>query len=189
MTFYQQQAADIVWNLTHIVPLAIFVFITTIPAEALAWSQELSTSQQPLTFILDPALSAVAIMGAESFPGSAGSGINKSRASTIKPVDRAKIHEGALIRVLAFAYSSAVSQTDADPFTTASGKQVASGTIAANFLPFNTRVRIGTTMYTVHDRMNDRYNDKFVIDVWQTTHDEALEWGARFVEMEIVSLP
>lgn len=189
MTFYQKQTVDILWDLTHIVPLAIFVFITTIPAEALAWSQELSTSQQPLTFILDPALSTVAIMGAESFPVSAVPGISTSRASTIRPVDRTQIHEGASIRVLAFAYSSAVSQTDADPFTTASGTPVHTGTIAANFLPFNTRVRIGTITYTVHDRMNDRYDDKYVVDVWQTSRDDALEWGARFVEMEIVSLP
>jgi 3D (Asp-Asp-Asp) domain-containing protein len=44
-------------------------------------------------------------------------------------------------------------------------------------------------MYTVRDHLNERYNDKYVVDVWQPTHAEAMSWGARVVEVEIVSLP
>ncbi len=186
MTTYQKQTSDFLWNLIHIVPLAIFVFISSLPSEALAWAQDLSTSQQPLTFIRDPSLADQAIMGIEAFSTTT---IIKSRASTIRGVTASELHEGAIVKVLAFAYSSAANQTDADPFTTASGSRVQAGTLATNFLPFNTQVRIGNKVYTVQDRMNDRYNDKFVVDLWQPSHQEAIAWGTRVVEMEIVSIP
>lgn len=182
--------ADILWNLFHIIPLAIFVFITSVPSQALAYAQDLEVSQSPLVFIRDPELADYAIMGIDAFSSANTVGqLMQSRASTIHSVNTTQIHEGAAIRVLAFAYSSSGRETDADPFTTASGSQVQAGTMAANWLPFGAQVRIGHTMYTVHDRMNERYNDKYVVDVWQPSHTDAMSWGARVVEVEIVSLP
>ena len=46
------------------------------------------------------------------------------------------------VRLTVTAYSSTVDQSDTDPFTTASGTQVHDGTLAANFLPIGTRVRL-----------------------------------------------
>lgn len=182
--------ADIVWNLFHITPLAIFVFITCVPSQALAYAQEIKVSQSPLVFIRDPQLVDSAIMGIDAFSSATTAGqLIHSRASTIRSVNISQIYEGAAIRVLAFAYSSSINQTDADPFTTASGQRVQAGTMAANWLPFGTKVRIGSTMYTIGDRMNERYNSKYIVDVWQPTHADAISWGARVVEMEIVSLP
>jgi 3D (Asp-Asp-Asp) domain-containing protein len=90
---------------------------------------------------------------------------------------------------MATAYSSTVDQTDGDPFTTASGTHVHPGTLATNFLPFGTKVRIGSTIYTVEDRMNSRYNGRYIVDLWFSTRAEARQFGVRVVEMEIVALP
>lgn len=185
----QKQVADILWNLTHIIPLAIFVFVVSLPTEALAWAQDLSTSSQPLVFIRDPSLANEAIVGIEAFSAATVGGVLSSRASTIRPVIIGQLWEGSAIRVLAFAYSSSSHQTDADPFTTASGGRVQPGTMAANFLPFGSQVRVGNVTYTVQDRMNERYNNKYVVDLWQPTYEAAIAWGARVVEMEIVALP
>lgn len=162
----------------------------SVPSQALAYADYIEASQQPLMFIRDPALVDHAIVGIDAFSSATTVGqLIQSRASTLRQVNPEQIQEGGAIRVLAFAYSSEASQTDANPFTTASGNQVQPGTMAANFLPFGTQVRLGPTVYTVHDRMNSRYDDKYVVDVWQPNHAAATAWGARVVEMEIVSLP
>lgn len=92
---------------------------------------------------------------------------------------------GRKMVVLATAYSSTVDQTDASPFITASGTHVHDGTLAANFLPFGTRVKIpahfGDKVFIVEDRMKS--NEK--IDVWYPSREEALHFGARRVEIEI----
>ncbi len=67
------------------------------------------------------------------------------------------------------AYSSTPDQTDSDPFTAASGKRVFDGMIAANGLPFGTKIKIpelfGDKVFVVEDRMNARYGfGRF--DIW-----------------------
>jgi 3D (Asp-Asp-Asp) domain-containing protein len=68
------------------------------------------------------------------------------------------------IKVTITAYSSTVEQCDNDPFVTASGHTVKEGIIAANFLPFDTRVRIpaiyGDRVFVVQDRMNPKFNNR-----------------------------
>lgn len=91
----------------------------------------------------------------------------------------------------ATAYSSDVAQTDDSPFTTSNGKQVYDGLIAANWLPYNTKVRIpdlfGDKIFTVNDRMNARYqSDRF--DVWMKSRDEAIKFGLRHVRIQIVEV-
>jgi 3D (Asp-Asp-Asp) domain-containing protein len=157
--------------------------MTTVPSPALAYAQQLSTSQGPLVFVRDEALADRALMSEDV------AGTRYVRASTLRAVVSHDLEEGESVRVWAFAYSSSVNQTDATPYTTANGSQVASGTMAANWLPFGSQVRIGDTVYTVQDRMNERYNDKYVVDVWQGSHEAAIAWGVRVVEVEIVSLP
>lgn len=92
------------------------------------------------------------------------------------------------------AYNSLPEQTDSTPCITADGFNVCShnteDVIAANFLPFGTRVRIpdyfGTRVFTVHDRMNERYNNR--IDVWMREKSDAKNFGARYLKIEIVKI-
>ncbi len=85
------------------------------------------------------------------------------------------------------AYSSTPGQTDDSPFITANGSHVRDGIVAANFLPFGTKVKIpelyGDKVFSVEDRMNARYYYK--IDIWMPTYEEAKNFGVQYVEVEI----
>lgn len=93
---------------------------------------------------------------------------------------------GATFRVIATAYSSTVAQTDATPCITAAGTRVRHGIVATNFLPLGTVMRIAGNEFVVSDRMNQRYNGKFIIDVWHPTTAQAREFGARPLVIEII---
>ena len=90
------------------------------------------------------------------------------------------------MRVLATAYSSTVDQCDSSPFITANGTHVHDGTLAANFLKFGTKVKFpalyGDKIFIVEDRM--RSNTK--VDLWFPTRQEAINFGARVIEMEVL---
>jgi 3D (Asp-Asp-Asp) domain-containing protein len=85
------------------------------------------------------------------------------------------------------AYSSTVDQCDDSPFITATGEHVYDGGIAANFLPFGTKVRIpelyGDKVFTVNDRMNSRYY--YRADIWMETRQEAINFGLQTVTLEV----
>lgn len=91
--------------------------------------------------------------------------------------------------VAATAYSSTPDQTDATPFNTSNGKEVYDGLIAANWLPYNTKIRIpdffGDKIFTVNDRMNKRY-DTGRLDVWMKTREEAKRFGIKRIRIQIV---
>ena len=91
------------------------------------------------------------------------------------------------VKVTITAYSSTVDQCDGDPFITANGTHVRDGIVAANFLPFGTKVKIpelyGEKIFTVEDRMNARYYYK--IDIWMPTREQAKQFGVKYVEVEI----
>ncbi|MCK5475362.1 MAG: 3D domain-containing protein [Candidatus Pacebacteria bacterium] len=88
--------------------------------------------------------------------------------------------------VLVTAYSSTVDQCDSTPFITANGTHVHDGTIAANFLEFGTKVRFpslyGDKVFIVEDRMKSDYK----VDIWFPTRQEAINFGAKRVEIEIL---
>lgn len=92
-------------------------------------------------------------------------------------------------RVTATAYSSSFDETDGDPFTTASGARVRDGIVAANGLPFGTKLRIpdyyGDRVFTVLDRMNSRYG-RGRVDIWMPSKAEAKEWGVRSIRIEVL---
>ncbi len=94
-----------------------------------------------------------------------------------------------IIGVTATAYSSTPDQTDSSPFITASGSRVRHGIIAANFLPMGTTVRIGDEIFTVEDRMNQRYNDQYHIDIWMTSREAAQRFGTKTLLIEVISTP
>lgn len=93
------------------------------------------------------------------------------------------------IVTVATAYSSTPDQTDNSPFTTANGKTVYDGLVAANWLPFGTKIRIpdmyGDKIFTVNDRMNNRY-DQGRLDVWMKTRNEAKTFGIRRIRIQII---
>ena len=95
------------------------------------------------------------------------------------------------IQVWVTAYSSAPEETDSTPFTTASNKDVQDGFLAANFLPFGTKVKIpaffGDKIFTVEDRMHRRKIN--FVDVWMTTKKEALKFGIHRTDIEIIHYP
>lgn len=90
------------------------------------------------------------------------------------------------------AYNSEASQCDSSPCITANGYNVCEGdgaTVAANHLPFGTKVRIpeyfGDKVFVVRDRMNSRYSNR--IDVWMESKQEAIQFGVkRSAEVEIL---
>ena len=90
--------------------------------------------------------------------------------------------------VIVTAYSSTPDQTDDSPFITANGTHVRDGIIAANFLPFGTKVRFpeysGDKIYTVQDRMAKKNSHK--IDIWMPTRGDALQFGVKKLAYEIV---
>jgi 3D (Asp-Asp-Asp) domain-containing protein len=93
------------------------------------------------------------------------------------------------IEVEITAYSSTKNQTDSTPFLSASGKHVYDGMIAANFLPFGTKIKIpelfGDKIFIVDDRMNKRYQNR--IDIWHSNNTSAINFGIKKTIIEIVS--
>ncbi|MEX2055179.1 MAG: 3D domain-containing protein, partial [Candidatus Andersenbacteria bacterium] len=176
---FQGTLVDIIYDVAQLIPVAAFLFISSTPAESLAFVDVVEVPHTPLAFVRDPSLVDTAIDGNEAYP---------TRASRI-PVATQHIAAGMAVRVLATAYSSSGDQTDANPFATASGTHVHQGTLAANFLPFGSQVRIGEKIYTVEDRLNSRYNGRYIVDLWFPSREEALRFGVQVVEMEIVSIP
>lgn len=99
-------------------------------------------------------------------------------------------------QVIATAYSSEVAQTDDTPCITATGYDVcenyakygAANTIASNFLPLHTIVKIpelyGDQVFVVRDRMNARYGYNR-IDIWLPTRGQAVKFGAKKITLEI----
>ena len=87
------------------------------------------------------------------------------------------------------AYTSTPDQTDDSPFIAATGKRVYDGMIAANWLPFGTKVKIpalyGDKLFTVDDRMNKRYGYGRM-DIWlDATRTEAINFGVKRVVVEV----
>lgn len=87
------------------------------------------------------------------------------------------------------AYSSTVWQTDDSPFITASGSRVREGIVAANSLPFGTKILIpelfGDRVFTVEDRMAPKNYHK--IDIWFPSTEQAFEFGVK--KAKVVVLP
>ena len=107
----------------------------------------------------------------------------------------APIREVAVVGVYQIpvtAYSSTIDQTDSTPCITANGFDLCAhnqeDVIAANFLPFGTKVRIpelfGDQIFTVQDRMNARYY--YRADVWMKSRQSAREFGIAYAKLEVL---
>ena len=90
------------------------------------------------------------------------------------------------------AYNSLPNQTDDSPCITANNFNVCDhnveDTIAANFLKFNTKVRIpelfGNRVFIVRDRMNRRYANN--VDIWMKDYSDAKKFGRRVAKIEVL---
>ena len=102
--------------------------------------------------------------------------------------------EPITMTVVASAYSPRPEETDSTPFITASGTRTRDGIIAANFLPFGTKVRFpdafGDKVFTVEDRMNRRYTNAYPhrIDMAFEKTKDAIRFGRQAITLEIVEI-
>lgn len=96
-----------------------------------------------------------------------------------------------VVYVTVTAYSSTPDQTDNTPCITANGYNLCSANeenvVAANFLPFGTKVKMpehfGDQEFYVQDRMNKRFSNR--VDVWMKTREAAREFGIRKLKVEV----
>lgn len=95
---------------------------------------------------------------------------------------------GKIMTVTVTAYSSTPDQTSGNPFITASGSHVHWGTVAANFLPFGTKVKFpdyfGDQVFTIEDRTARKYSNR--ADIWFPSRGEALQFGKRTLRIEVL---
>ena len=116
--------------------------------------------------------------------------IKSGIATTVQPIPKSKEDRpDRVVRAVITAYTSTVDQTDDDPFIAATGKRVHDGMIAANFLPFGTKIKIpslyGDKIFVVEDRMNKRYGFGRM-DIWlDTSRAEARKFGVKRLDVEI----
>jgi 3D (Asp-Asp-Asp) domain-containing protein len=90
------------------------------------------------------------------------------------------------------AYNSEPGQTDNSPCITANGFNVCENgvedTIAANFLPFGSKVKIpglfGDRVFVVRDRMNKRFSNR--VDVWMIDKPDAIKFGVKVAKIEVL---
>lgn len=92
------------------------------------------------------------------------------------------------VKVWLTAYSSVPEQTDDTPFITATGNYVRDGVVAANFLPFGTKIRMpelfGEKVFVVEDRMHSRFQNS--VDIWFADNEEAKKFGKQWSRIEIL---
>ncbi|MBM3257166.1 MAG: hypothetical protein FJY98_02445 [Candidatus Liptonbacteria bacterium] len=93
------------------------------------------------------------------------------------------------VTVTVTAYSSTPEETDDTPFITAANTHVRDGIIAANFLPFGTKVKIpslfGDKVFVVEDRMHPK--KKNFIDIWMPSKYEAIQFGKHRTEIAVLN--
>ena len=90
------------------------------------------------------------------------------------------------------AYNSEIGQCDSSPCVTANGfnlcKHDTEDSVAANFLPLGTKIKIpelfGDQVFVVRDRMNARYTNR--IDVWMRDKTDARSFGVKEAKIEIL---
>lgn len=93
-----------------------------------------------------------------------------------------------IIRVKITAYTSSADECGNNRGITASGERASDGTLACNFLPFYTRVKIpalfGDKEFVVHDRMSRRKRN--FVDVWVDNKKKAFKIGKRSLTIVLV---
>ncbi|HCM36685.1 MAG: hypothetical protein A3J30_01085 [Candidatus Wildermuthbacteria bacterium RIFCSPLOWO2_02_FULL_47_9c] len=141
-----------------------------------------------LTAVMVPMLGIVPTLGAstqkpDEDPSSIEERLVLTQANTLLPVSSPLGPQRIVntMRVVVTAYSSTPEQTDGTPFTTASGKKVRDGIVAANMLPLGTKIKIpalfGDKIFVVEDRMHPKNYGK--VDIWFPSRQEAKIFGVK----------
>jgi len=94
--------------------------------------------------------------------------------------------------IVVTAYNSEPGQTDNSPCITANNFNVCDygveDTVAANFLPFGSKVKIpelfGERVFTVRDRMNRRFSNR--VDVWMQEKPDAVNFGVKIAKIVVL---
>lgn len=93
-----------------------------------------------------------------------------------------------IVKKVITAYSSSRDETDSTPFITASNTRVRDGVVAANSLPFGSKIMIpeifGNKVFVVEDRTHPRYGNR--IDIWMPSKNLALQFGKVIAEVHIL---
>ena len=148
------------------------------------------------------ALVLLAALAGSSFPAVAGFGFEKieyrlplgvivvNSNSILQAKSPSKNELAARFLMPITAYSSSVDETDSTPHVTASGTRTRDGVVASNAFPLGTQVRIpdlfGDRILVVEDRMHQRFTHR--IDIWMPSKWQALRFGKKQAEVEIVEL-
>ena len=131
---------------------------------------------------------SLAIMQQNSLMASSSPDTKLEIRAKLEAKEKEKVKAKTIIMTVT-AYSSTPEETDDTPFITASGKYVADGIVANNFLPFGTKVAIpelyGDKVFIVQDRMNKRMGD-YRLDIWFPTKMEAKIFGVETTKIEIL---
>lgn len=98
--------------------------------------------------------------------------------------------EGVFVTIT--AYNSEPAQTSGNPCITANGFNVCQhgieDTVAANFLPFGTKIMIpdyfGERVFIVRDRTARKYGNR--VDVWMLSKKDAINFGKRTLRVVIL---
>jgi len=164
-----------VWRL-----ILALVLLTSLPAQAsAAWTDTLGNwlkdNISPIAWAQKPDIDTTETMATIK-----GTALMSAHQPLIGIV---KVYE-----IFVTGYSSSVDETDATPFITASGETVRDGIVAANFLPFNTKIKIpeifGNKIFVVKDRMHSRNADK--MDIWFESKNLAKQFGKKKLQVQVI---
>ena len=181
-----------------ILPVFIVFSIAAIPAQAgvfdwLSRTAEINTAEASSSLVFaHPSFGIGDLLKSESESESTlatlGGGFVLSTNSPEKTSAAKQPEKFREMTVSATAYSSTPDQTDDTPFVTAWNTHVRDGIVAANFLPFGTKIKIpeiyGDKVFVVEDRMNRRYWHK--IDIWFPDRQSALQFGIKNIRIQIL---
>ena len=90
-----------------------------------------------------------------------------------------------LVFYMCTAYTASIDECGKDDGITASMTKATAGrTIAADDLPFGTKVKINGHIYTVEDRFGAGHKHR--IDIFMNTKEEAFQYGRRIELVEVI---
>lgn len=106
---------------------------------------------------------------------------------TILPQEKEKEEEMEWIVAEFSAYTARVEETDSDPRTMASGKEVYAGAIACPAqYEFGTEIEVRDMgVYVCEDRMNIRYRHGEYFDFFFEEYEEAIQFGRQTLEYRV----
>ena len=144
----------------------------------------------PMLGVVPPIDAPIQAQGADEEPSSIEERLALTQTNTLLSISSPSgpVRIAKTMRIYITAYSSTPEQTDDTPFTTASGKQVRDGIVAANMLPLGTKIKIpelfGEKVFVVEDRMHPRNYGK--VDVWFPSREEAKIFGVKQVSIVVL---